>query len=82
MILDNVFGISMESTSYGPLYGLYMLAVIIPSLAVGIRRLHDVGKSGWMMLISFIPLIGAIWLLFLFVTDGNPRENKYGLNPK
>jgi uncharacterized membrane protein YhaH (DUF805 family) len=82
MILDNVFGIAMESTGYGPLYGLYMLAVIIPSLAVGVRRLHDVGKSGWMMLISFIPLIGAIWLLFLFVTDGNPGENEYGLNFK
>ena len=82
MILDNVFGIAMEGIGYGPLYGLYMLAVIIPSLAVGVRRLHDVGKSGWMMLISFIPLIGAIWLLVLFVTDGNPGENEYGVNPK
>jgi uncharacterized membrane protein YhaH (DUF805 family) len=82
MILDNVFGIAMEGIGYGPLYGLYCLAIIIPSIAVGVRRLHDVGKSGWMMLISFIPLIGAIWLLVLFVTDGNQGENQYGANPK
>lgn len=82
MILDNVLGIAMEGIGYGPIYGLYLLAIIIPSIAVGVRRLHDVGKSGWMMLITFIPLIGAIWLLVLFVTDGNPDENQYGANPK
>jgi uncharacterized membrane protein YhaH (DUF805 family) len=82
MILDNVLGIAMEGIGYGPLYGLYLLAIIIPSIAVGVRRLHDIGKSGWMMLISFIPLIGGIWLLVLFVTDGNPGENEYGANPK
>jgi uncharacterized membrane protein YhaH (DUF805 family) len=81
-VLDNVLGIAMEGIGYGPLYGLYLLAIIIPSIAVGVRRLHDIGKSGWMMLISFIPLIGGIWLLVLFVTDGNPGENEYGANPK
>ncbi len=82
IILDNLFGIAMKGIGYGPLYGLYLLAIIIPSIAVGVRRLHDIGKSGWMMLISFIPLIGVIWLLVLFVTDGNPGENEYGPNPK
>ncbi len=82
MILDNLLGIAMEGIGYGPLYGLYLLAIIIPSIAVGVRRLHDVGKSGWMMLISFIPIIGGIWLLVLFVTDGDPGENEYGANPK
>jgi uncharacterized membrane protein YhaH (DUF805 family) len=72
----------LEGIGYGPVYGLYLLAVIIPSLAVGVRRLHDVGKSGWMILISLIPIIGAIWLLVLFVTDSNPGENQYGANPK
>ncbi len=82
MALDNVLGIAMEGIGYGPLYGLYLLAVIIPSIAVGVRRLHDIGKSGWMMLISLIPLIGGIWLLVLLLTDGTPGENEYGANPK
>jgi len=82
MILDNVLGIAMDGIGYGPLYGLYVLAMIIPNLAVGVRRLHDVGKSGWMMFIGLIPLVGAIWLLVLMVTDSNPEENQYGQNPK
>ena len=81
-ILDNVLGIAMEGTGYGPLYGIYALAVLIPGLAVAVRRLHDVGKSGWMILIALIPLIGAIWLLVLLVTDSNLGENQYGQNPK
>jgi uncharacterized membrane protein YhaH (DUF805 family) len=82
MILDNVLGIAMEGIGYGPLYGLYVLAIIIPSIAVGVRRLHDIGKSGWMYLITFIPLIGPFWLLLLMTTDSNPGENQYGENPK
>ena len=82
MILDNVLGIAIEGVGYGPLYGLYALAVLIPGLAVSVRRLHDVGKSGWMILIVLIPLIGAIWLLVLMVTDSNSGENEYGKNPK
>jgi uncharacterized membrane protein YhaH (DUF805 family) len=82
MILDNVLGIAMEGIGYGPLYGLYALAMLIPGLAVTVRRLHDVGKSGWMILIALIPLIGSIWLLVLMVTDSNAGENQYGQNPK
>ncbi len=82
MILDNVLGIAIEGVGYGPIYGLYLLAIIIPSIAVAVRRLHDVGKSGWMILISFIPIVGAIWLLILMLTDSNPGENEYGANPK
>lgn len=59
-----------------------MLITLIPALAVGVRRLHDIGKSGWMWLVGLIPLIGLIWLLVLFATNGNPGENKYGANPK
>ena len=66
----------------GMLGTLYSLAVLIPGLAVSIRRLHDVGKSGWMLLIALIPLIGWIWLLVLMITDSNPGDNKYGPNPK
>jgi uncharacterized membrane protein YhaH (DUF805 family) len=82
MILDNVLGIAMAEIGYGPLYGLYTLAVFIPGLAVSVRRLHDVGKSGWMILIVLIPIIGAIWLIVLLVTDSNSGENQYGSNPK
>ena len=82
VLLDNVLGIAMTEVGYGPLYGLYALAMLIPGLAVTVRRLHDVGKSGWMILIALIPIIGSIWLLVLMVTDSNPGENEYGANPK
>jgi len=57
---------------------IYILAVLIPSIAVTVRRLHDVGKSGWFLLIIFIPLVGAIWLFILYCTRGNEGENSYG----
>ena len=82
IILDNVLGTAIENVGYGLFYFLYFLAVLIPSLAVAIRRLHDVGKSGWFLLISLIPIIGAIWLLVLLCTKGDAGENKYGANPK
>lgn len=63
-------------------YALYGLAVLIPGIAVMIRRLHDTGKSGWWCLISFVPLIGGIWLLILLATDSQPGSNQYGANPK
>ena len=56
--------------------------MLIPGLAVSVRRLHDIGKSGWMYLIILIPLIGVIWLLVLFVTEGENHDNKWGPNPK
>lgn len=82
MALDNVAGIADPMTGYGPIYGLYALAVLLPSIAVAVRRLHDVGKSGWFILIAFIPLIGAIWLIVLYARDGEAGPNKYGPNPK
>lgn len=62
--------------------GLYSLAILVPSIAVGIRRLHDIGKSGWFYLICFIPLVGSIILLIFFAKDSEPGENQYGPNPK
>ena len=90
-ILDNILGTTFKiemggsqsvNLHYGYLYVLYALAVLIPGLAVVVRRLHDVGKSGWMLLIALIPILGAIWLLVLMVTDSKAGENKYGSNPK
>ena len=82
MILDSVFGIAIEGVGYGPLYGVYVLVLFIPGLAVAVRRLHDIGKSGWMILIALIPVIGAIWILVLMLTDSKPGKNQYGENPK
>jgi len=82
IILDNVFGTNIKGLPYGLFYCLYALAIFIPGLAVAVRRLHDVGKSGWMILIALIPIIGAIWLLVLYCIEGDAGENKYGTNPK
>jgi uncharacterized membrane protein YhaH (DUF805 family) len=61
---------------------LYMFAVMIPSLAVMVRRLHDTGRSAWFLFVSFIPLVGGIWLFILLITEGTPGKNQYGDNPK
>ncbi len=82
VMLDNALGLTMGQYGYGPIYGIYVLAMLIPSLAVAVRRLHDTGRSGWWILIVFIPIIGVIWLLVLMVLEGDPGENKYGPNPK
>ncbi len=63
-------------------YGVYSLAIIIPSLAVTVRRLHDVGKSGWNILWAFLPIVGPILLLVWYCTDSEIGENKWGANPK
>ena len=66
----------------GLLSGIYTLAVLIPGIAVLVRRLHDTGRSGWWILIHFIPLIGAIVLLVFAIQDSKPGKNQHGANPK
>lgn len=73
-----LFGIE----SIGWISLLYGLAVFIPGLAVSVRRLHDVGKSGWYYLLILLPIIGWIWLLILFFTEGDSGPNEYGPDPK
>ncbi|WP_136482127.1 DUF805 domain-containing protein [Cognatitamlana onchidii] len=82
LLLDNLFGLTFGDIPYGPIYALYGLALFIPGLAVAVRRLHDIGKSGWWLLISLIPLIGGIWLFVLMVTNSESGSNKWGPNPK
>ncbi len=82
MIVDNVLGITFAGIPYGPLYIFYGIAMFIPGLAVSVRRLHDINKSGWMMFVVLIPFAGAIWLLVLYCTEGTQGENQYGDNPK
>lgn len=64
------------------LTGLYTLAVLLPSLAVTVRRLHDTGRSGWWILIGLIPLVGSIILLVFMFLDSQNNSNQYGPNPK
>jgi uncharacterized membrane protein YhaH (DUF805 family) len=81
-IIDNIIGTTFGSIPYGFVYVIYSLITFVANLSLSVRRLHDVGKSGWFLLIYFIPLIGFIWLIVLFCTDGEPGANKYGANPK
>ncbi|MGB8215285.1 MAG: DUF805 domain-containing protein [Anaerolineales bacterium] len=75
-----------NGTSLAPIFTvlsyLYSFAILLPSLGVTVRRLHDIGKSGWWIFISLIPIIGDIWLLVLLCTDSQPGTNQYGPNPK
>ena len=86
MILDSVLGLDFElqgiSLGYGYLYLIGLIVHFIPSLAVLVRRLHDVGKSGWFYFIFLIPLIGVLWLLVLYCTEGQKQDNKWGPDPK
>ncbi|MGB1038095.1 MAG: DUF805 domain-containing protein [Bacteroidia bacterium] len=66
----------------GIIGSIFSLAILVPSLAVFVRRLHDVGKSGWYILLMLLPIIGWIWLLVLLFTDGDQGTNEYGPNPK
>ncbi len=81
-ILDRITGNFNAQIGMGLLGGIYFLAILIPGIAVTIRRLHDTGRSGWWWLIALIPLIGVIVLLIFMVQDSNPGQNRYGANPK
>lgn len=81
-IVDSVTGTMNAETGMGLLGVLYALAILLPGIGVTIRRLHDTDRSGWWVLIAFIPVIGAIVLLVLMVLDGKPGANQYGPDPK
>jgi uncharacterized membrane protein YhaH (DUF805 family) len=74
-VVDGMIGVPV-------LGAIYALGVLLPSIAVGARRFHDIGKSGWWLLIGLIPLLGGLILIIFFVLDSNPGDNKYGPNPK
>lgn len=81
-IIDVVAGTFSAEAGMGLLSGIYTLAVLIPSIAVGVRRLHDTNRSGWWLFIGLIPIIGAIVLIVFLASDSKPEENQYGPNPK
>ncbi|PWJ34178.1 DUF805 domain-containing protein [Sediminitomix flava] len=80
-LIDNLFGIANAETGAGPIYGIYSLGVLLPSIAVSVRRLHDIGKNGWYLLIMFIPLIGSLVLLYWWIKKGDLGANEYGAEP-
>lgn len=80
-IVVGILGAILGDTIGGILAFVFALAIIVPSLSVSIRRLHDVGKSGWWYLISFIPLGGFV-LLYFYFQDSAPGANEWGPNPK
>ncbi|NBJ68223.1 MULTISPECIES: DUF805 domain-containing protein [Clostridia] len=64
------------------LISIFYISMILPAIAVTVRRLHDTGRSGWWYFIILIPVIGGIILIILSILDSEPNENKYGPNPK
>ncbi|TLD69624.1 DUF805 domain-containing protein [Phragmitibacter flavus] len=76
MIVEGIIGTG------GILGFVYMLAVILPSIGVSIRRLHDTNRSGWFLLFVLIPFIGGFIVLYFMILDGTPGANKFGENPK
>lgn len=65
----------------GLLNGIYSLAILVPSIAVGARRLHDIGRTGWWQLLALIPVIGTIILIVWWAKAGEPAPNEWGRNP-
>jgi uncharacterized membrane protein YhaH (DUF805 family) len=81
-VVDVVMGWFSTDAGVGVLSGIYTLALLIPSLSVSVRRLHDTDRSGWWLLIGLLPLIGGIVLLVFFVQDSQAGANRFGPNPK
>ena len=82
-IISIVINLLSQASSVFAIIGTVVgLALICPTVAVEIRRLHDIGKSGWYLLFNLIPLVGAIILLVWFCKDSEPGDNMYGPNPK
>jgi uncharacterized membrane protein YhaH (DUF805 family) len=81
-LIDMMTGTFSNEANMGLFSGVFILAILIPSIAVSIRRLHDTNRTGWWMLISFIPILGPIVLLIFLVQDSQIGENRYGPNPK
>ena len=81
-LLDILLGTYSVEYEAGLFSGLYSLLILIPSIAVVVRRLHATDRSGWWILISLIPLIGVIVLFVFICLDSQPGTNRFGANPK
>ena len=82
-ILDRIAGMNgMIAGTYGPITALVVLGLLVPSLAVSIRRLHDSDRSGWWLLLGLVPMVGEIIVLVFMVLEGTRGANRFGADPK
>ena len=82
-IVEGVLGLSgMVGGVYGPLTTIFFLGIIVPSIAVQVRRFHDQDKSGWFVLLSLIPFIGGLAVLVFMFLEGTRGPNRFGPDPK
>jgi uncharacterized membrane protein YhaH (DUF805 family) len=80
-VLDSILGTMNDDTNVGVIGTIASLALLLPSIAVAIRRLHDTSRSGWWILIGLIPIVGWIILIVFYCQDSH-GDNKYGPSPK
>ena len=81
-LIDMLLGTFSSASNIGLLSGIYSLAVLIPTIALTVRRLHDTDRSGWWILINLVPFIGSIVILIFALIDGTPGDNRFGPSPK
>ncbi len=90
VVLNTIFGARggvpeeplAQATPLAIIPAIYALGILLPSLAVAVRRLHDTGRTGWWIFIGLIPLVGWIVLIVFYVQDSDASDNAYGANPK
>lgn len=81
-IVTAIFDLALfGSETMGPINGLFSLATFIPTLSVTVRRLHDIGRTGWWLLLALVPLIGWIVLIYWHCQPTEPQSNAYGSPP-
>lgn len=80
--IDTITGSVNAATGMGMISMFYAVLMLIPSIAVGVRRLHDTGRNGWWMLLALIPIAGSLVLIYFFTIDSDEGDNPYGQNPK
>jgi uncharacterized membrane protein YhaH (DUF805 family) len=81
-LVDGITGFYSGALGVGLLSGLFWLGILVQSIAVGVRRLHDTGRSGWWLLLILIPIVGPLIVLVLMVFEGQQGDNAYGPDPK
>jgi uncharacterized membrane protein YhaH (DUF805 family) len=77
MFINILGGVKLLRMLFMIIQGLFALALLIPSIAVGVRRMHDIGKGGGWILVNMIPLIGSIWFILLAIKDSEPGPNRF-----
>lgn len=81
VIIDVTAGTYDPASGYGVLSSIFYLAVLIPSIAVGVRRLHDTNRRGWWYLLILIPILGSIAMIIFWCLKGTVGENRFGSDP-